>query len=276
MHRIVIALAALSGLGLGLGLGLAGCHHKGPQNPSWTLTDEQTRERWEALRADPIEPERPIVYIGGYGMPRSVIGGEARSYTSAVTDEYQRDVLHVGLGGLATLEEAADDVVRMVNEKWPPSAEQAEAGETVEVDVIGMSTGGVVARLAHLPDPHGVRDRLMIRRLITIAAPHRGAEFAEFASNDQMVDDIRPRSLALTKLQEKLPKAEYELIPYGVAGDKIVGLRNSAPWGELPIWTQGRANFSHVLGQDDARLRLDIALRLRGEEPILAEDVPLP
>jgi len=50
---------------------------------------------------------------------------------------------------------------------------------TSEVDVIGVSMGGVVGRCAAAPPPAGrLGKRLKIARLFTISSPHRGAVMA--------------------------------------------------------------------------------------------------
>ena len=66
--------------------------------------------------------------------------------------------------------------------------------ETVEVDVIGMSLGGVVAVWSSLEDA-GLGKRLKIRNLYTISSPLSGSNFASVFGDISMVPihrDLRP------------------------------------------------------------------------------------
>ena len=83
-------------------------------------------------------------------------------------------------------DEIADYVVREVEKKWPSGDE----AQTVPVDVVGVSMGGLVARWAALAPGRadtgdgrtaggGCTKRLNIVRLFTFSSPHRGAVMAE-------------------------------------------------------------------------------------------------
>ena len=77
-------------------------------------------------------------------------------------------------------------------------------------------------------------------------------------------------------IDEAYADRDYELIPYGVTNDGIVGVLNTAPPGELPIWTRGRFWGSHMLVAENRPIITDIARRLRGEDPVAQRGKPLP
>jgi pimeloyl-ACP methyl ester carboxylesterase len=147
---------------------------------------------------------------------------------------------------------------------------------TVEVDVIGFSMGGLVAR--HAARPNSLGKRLNIRRLFTISSPHRGARLASLPTVDQRMIDMRPGSAFLADLNSHLSEADYELLAYTRLGDMIVGPENAAPPGMSPWWV-ANASFSlaHISAGADPRILADIARRLRNEPPFTTTPAsPLP
>ena len=140
---------------------------------------------------------------------------------------------------------------------------------TVEVDVIGYSMGGLVARYAAVPpDPDADHPRqLVIRRLFTISTPHHGAQLAPLGSPvSSAARKMRHESDFLNRLNDALPDADYDLIPYVRLGDFTVGPAWAAPPGMTPYWVSNRPmQFPHIMSFLDARIRADIVARLRGE-----------
>ena len=174
------------------------------------------------------------------------------------------------------IEEAALETVELVQATHPSD----DPDETVEIDVVAMSMGGLVARYAadRLAKERPGARRLKINRLMTIATPHRGALLAENTPiiEDRAVTDMYRSSLFLVKLEEAY-KGDYEIIPYARLNDGVVGTINTAPPGRTPIWVSGPVvGGSHLTINEDKRILADIARRLRGEEPRGVEGEPLP
>ncbi|TVQ30881.1 MAG: hypothetical protein EA376_11495 [Phycisphaeraceae bacterium] len=151
--------------------------------------------------------------------------------------------------------------------RWPSS----DPEWTTEVDVVAVSMGGLVARLgateAFAEGEEG-RKRLRIRRLFTMATPHRGAALADLLALDSAASDMKRDSLLLRALDEALPSSEYEIIPYARTRDWTVGASRAAPPDCEPIWVDGPAFLSHATIAMDGRILIDIARRLRGEWPL--------
>jgi hypothetical protein len=134
--------------------------------------------------------------------------------------------------------------------------------------------GGIVSRHAARPREDG--RRLRVRRLFTIASPHRGARMATLPTLDRRQIDMRPGSPFLAELDGALEQADYELVTYARLGDAVVGAANSAPHGRDPWWVDcPPLGFAHLGAGHDHRILADIARRLRGEEPLVREP-PVP
>jgi pimeloyl-ACP methyl ester carboxylesterase len=152
-------------------------------------------------------------------------------------------------------------VIEAVNARWPSD----HPGHTVEVDVVGFSMGGLVARFAAAPTRVTGFDRhLHVNQLYTLATPHRGARSA-FLDLDRAVVQMKPGAVFLADLDECRNECAYEIVPYAQTNDWIVGARNAAPPGQEPIWTAGTLTFSHFTITTNRRVLVDIARRMRGE-----------
>jgi pimeloyl-ACP methyl ester carboxylesterase len=146
---------------------------------------------------------------------------------------------------------------------------------TTEVDVIGFSMGGLVARScanSATGDRH-----LRIVRLFTVSTPHLGAVSAGGALFSSQGHDMKKGSKFLTYLNNEV-EIDYELIPYGRLCDTVVGVKNTAPPGYTPWWVSTPAfQDSHVQAIGDPRILADITLRLRGETPAtISPPAPVP
>ena len=103
---------------------------------------------------------------------------------------------------------------------------------TTQVDVVGASLGGLVARLAAAPSADSTHPRrLNIVRLFSISSPHTGSKLA---------DEITPRilrgiSVSNSQLLKTLAKTDadgrYQLFPYVLLDDPIVGDRHACAAG---------------------------------------------
>lgn len=265
------------GLAIVLAATLPGCLiYESTSNPSFPVTKADALADQERMIADPVPLERPVVIIGGYRSPDFNVN-TMRSMLAEMTtgDEAMFTRKYTMLRG--DIEQVAVELVEQVEREFPKAGFE---GETVEVDVVGLSMGGLVARYAadRLAETYPGDLKLRINRLFTISTPHRGAVLAERVPliEDRAVSDMVRRSLFLTKLDEAYT-GDYEIIPYTRLGDGVVGAVNTAPPGRTAIWVSAPViGGSHLSVNEDIRILTDIARRLRGEEPRGTEGEPLP
>ncbi len=265
MTRPLALLAALC-------LALPACTYNGAHNPALT-TDAIAYEREldlvrARMRENPVDLPRPVVVVSGYMDPGIASQGIAKALAQLTTGD-RSDFLVFNPRNPESVQEAAVELGEFVSRELTG---RPGAIETPEVDVVGLSLGGVVARLAA---EETVRwPRLNIRRLYTIASPHTGAALApRFRFLSPVLDEISPGSTFLTELNARTAIHDYELIPYAIQNDGIVGYDNQAPPGDEAYWVRGRLFGSHLAVNMDETILTDIALRLRGE-PSLFKDVP--
>ena len=182
---------------------------------------------------------------------------------------------------VSTMRGAARGMIAAAAKAWGTLGAEGEL-RTAEIDVVGISMGGLVARLAALPP--GARagfgidaslPRLDVRRLFTLATPHRGAKLAGVVAMDSSARDMKPGSAFLRRLdgaEREGGGREYELVCYARLRDVWVGARNTAPPGMDPIWAPTPTHdLAHMLVSRDRRILLDVARRLRGEAPVALE-----
>lgn len=237
---------------------LAGCAAGGPVNPSFPLTLDQARAEVRQMQAAPRPAMRPVVVIGGYadvGVGADYVAQELRYVLGGETT-----IVAAASGLVGSMDDARDNVLRRVDAALPPG----DPVWTREVDVVGISMGGLVAEYAAMPREDGGR-RLKIARLFTICSPLKGARAAGVPTLESRVVDMRPGSEFLARVNAS-PRT-YELYPYARLGDRIVGEENAAPDGQNPWWVATPPlAMAHVGSVCDWRIFADIARRLRGEE----------
>src|SRR5688572_28186711 len=236
---------------------------KQPVNPSFNVSNAQAKRAIKQMAADPKPLERPVVVLGGY---HDVAIGNATflgKFREAMRDDRVVAVTYPFSG---SFDDCRRDVIAKVEKKFP----SADAGETVEVDVIGLSMGGIVARYSALERPG--EKRLRIKRLFTISSPHRGAVRAALPAMSQLHRDLRSESDFLGELEATEQAAggrDYEIIPYVRLGDWIVGAGYAAPLDQPAAYWVANPPFqsAHWGAPLDSRIVADIARRLRGETP---------
>jgi len=231
-------------------------------NPDFPVRAEEVELDLERMRATPVTPRRPLLVLAGYHAWSLTVGAYARTFHSLVGGP--REMFHAMAYPLGTdIQAMSRRVVDEVERRWP----HAQAHRTTEIDVIGVSMGGIVARTA-AHDWDDSRKRLRIARLFTLATPHRGALLAERFKLDRAARDLHPESDFLRTLNRSLATAKYDLTCYARLGDKWVGATRAAPPGREPIWVSGLRFMSHTTITSDKRILADIARRLRGEDPL--------
>jgi len=259
-------------------------------NPSFPVTVREARADIRRMRADLVPLARPLVILSGYLEPGVAPRILKKRFGNVTGDER---ILGLSFAWCRTFDQCRGKVIAAVDETF--------AGRdplwTTEVDVLGISMGGLVARYAAMPrgadtparkgrtarrkERHPSPERrLRIARLFTIATPHRGARRAEWPTRHPLHVDMRAASKFLKRLNALENAPAYPIFPYVRLGDATVGPENAAPQGRVAWWVPGRTlQPSHSGAVLDPRIFAEIARRLRGEEPFtkeLASPQPLP
>jgi len=243
-----------------------GCAVRMVDNPSFSLTVQDSRRALRQMRDAPRPLDRPVLVFGGFldvGIGPTMTSYQLRRATG---DER---VTGVAFAFSGSFEECRRRVLAVLDEQFPSDDPQ----QTVEVDVVAISMGGLVARYcAAPPDDAAPGPRLRIARLFTIGTPHRGAALADLPNFGQLQVDMRAGSPLLEHLDAALEDAPYELYPYVRLNDAVVGPANAAPHGRIAWWVDTPPfDLAHLRAQDDPRIIADIARRLRGETPYTTE-----
>lgn len=248
------------------GVLLAGCSADRPLNPSFSVTVGEAQGLLREMRAERVEFERPVVVLSGWmdlGFGISWLQRELRRYTPD-----REGVIAPPYFSVSRWDSKRARVIEAVERAYPSDDDEW----TVEVDVIGISMGGLVARYCALECEHGGK-RLRIRNLYTIATPHRGAARAVWPTTDARVRAMRRGSDFLQMLDDGYD-GSYGVYGYVRLGDVTVGPANSAPPGGRLWWVQNRPfEWSHADVHRDPRIVADLVRRLRGEEPLSEEPV---
>ena len=253
---------------------LTGCGFNSRINPSFTLEYEEAKQQLVDMSQRPTELQRPVIVLGGWGDPGFVASSISKRMKIATGDQR---IIAVNYFGTSGFDESARKTIKLV-EKYFPSDDPLQ---TVEVDVIGFSMGGLVGRYAAMPvtetGEREWRKRLNIRTLYTISSPHKGAKVAWAAWWDKSARDMKPNSDFIKMLANDYQKHErYNIVAYTRLEDMIVGEENAAPDGVELWWVDNRPfQTAHGNSGTDRRFLADIAARLRGE-PTFAMGVPAP
>lgn len=294
-----------------VGLGVVSCG-VGPsvENPSFPLSVEVARSELSRLKARVGMPVRPVVVIGGLfdvGIVADSLGIRLKELVSP-----SASMVVVSAWGTENVEETRRKVIAALERSHP----SGDANETVEVDVVGFSYGGIVARYAAMPTKEraGVlplaggdessassMKRLRIKRLFCIAVPNNGCDSAMTATLDDRVASIRNGSRLLRAMDKydhavgngRNPEiregrvqprglaehlAAYEVYCYVRLEDRIVGAQNAGLGGASPWWVSNLPfETAHGDAYRDPRILADIARRLRNEPAFATEPAtPVP
>jgi pimeloyl-ACP methyl ester carboxylesterase len=252
-------------------LWLGGCAAR-PDNPSFQVSFKEAEQAVDQMRAQPKGLRRPLVLVGGILDP-NVSPPLYQLWFGKVTRD--ANVIRVSVGFCGSFEACRAAMIEEIEKKFP----SGDPNWTVEVDVMGASLGGLVARYAAAPsrDPASPK-RVRIARLFTISSPHQGANLAETIALIQLHRDLRPGSDFLKFVAAQDASATYKLYPYVRLDDEIVGAEHAAPQGVNPLWLPNtRGTPAHTAAMMDPRILADIARRLRDEPPLSHEPrSPLP
>lgn len=256
-----------------------GCGYLGPENPAISYSAAEARTAMTEMAASPVQLDRPVIVLAGYRGPPSEAAGLATTLAAA-TSGNPEDFLPVSYPDLDDLDAMADRVIREVEARWP----SPRADETIEVDAVVISLGGLVSRWAtvapaeraafrgwvDLPASMPTR-RLRIRRMFSIVSPHRGVNVLIPLIASPVLRDMDAGSPLIQELDRRWIRAEYGVVAYGVRRDSIVDPEDAAPPGRGVIWIRGSLILSHWAAIREPRFHADIARRLRGELPLIDE-----
>jgi pimeloyl-ACP methyl ester carboxylesterase len=260
-----------------VGCGTSPAMRKG--NPSFNVSTSDAGLELRKMREHPKPLERPLVVLSGFcdpGIAANILRGEFKRLTG------DDRVIGVSFLFCGDFEQCRRSVIAAVDKAFPND----DPRWTTEVDVVGVSMGGLVGRYAAAPEPeHPDARRLRVARLFTISSPHRGALLAMLPTLSRLQLDMRSDSDFLRRLVQAEATiddgqsgdaATYKIVPYVRLGDTIVGAKNAAPEGLTPWWLPAEPfQDSHLMAMADPRIIADVARRLRGECP-LTHDPPQP
>jgi pimeloyl-ACP methyl ester carboxylesterase len=250
---------------------LAGCcAGTTPVNPSFSISPADAKKVLDDVARHPKPLDRPLVIVGGYWDVGFAVGSLVRNISSRTKDDR---ILTVTLDFDEDFNDFKRRVIVAVDKRFPTG----DPNLTSDVDVIGVSMGGVAARYAAISPVNG--RKLRIHRLFTISSPHLGCAPMDgvpihlFTALEQM----RPGSPFLQELDSSSdPNSLYPVYAYTCLKDELVGERYTAPRGQRPWWVAAPAiGISHNWGWADPRIKADILRRLRDETP-LTTDPPAP
>jgi Putative serine esterase (DUF676) len=241
-----------------------------PENPSFPITADQAHQAIAQMRDDPRRLQRPLVVIGGFLDP-DVSPLIYTCFFDQVTSGAK--IIPVSVGFCESFTECRQKVIDAVDKACPSTDPQW----TTQVDVVGASLGGLVARYAAAPSPDPAHPRrLQIARLFSISSPHSGALLAQSLGFTDYHREMRPGSPFLKTLAEEDAAATYQLYPYVHLNDHIVGDQYAAPPGRTAYWlSNGSLLPPHAAAMIDERILADIARRLR-DEPSFTHFPPAP
>jgi pimeloyl-ACP methyl ester carboxylesterase len=235
------------------------------------VTLAEARRALRRMRAEPRPLERPLLVLGGYlelGLSQAFLKWRLHRLTG------DDRILGVSFSLCSTFDECRRKAIAAAEREFPGP----DPLRTTEVDVVGVSMGGIVARYAALRPENTDGRRLRIARLFTISSPHLGANRARLPAVNQLQRDMRVDSAFIRRLNRPENAPAFPVFPYVRRGDHTVGTANAAPIGMAAWWVPDvPLQPPHSGAVIDARIIADIARRLRGEAPFTtAPPAPVP
>ena len=253
-------------------------------NPAFPTSTAEANLTLQRLAQQPITLPRPILLLNGYRGPDFqvlVLKEQIRRHTDAAGGDW----LAVSYLTASDLPAMVRKVMRCVQQRWPDlqTVPGEAARRSLPLDVVAISMGGIVAKLAAVGlESVGLGGpglaRLNIARLFTLATPHQGAKLADKIAPDPAAAAVKFGSPLLARLHTAWMTDERlcttEQVCYTRLDDQWVGATRAAPPGQQPIWLEGCGAASHGTVSRDPRILADLALRLRGEPPLSQASLP--
>jgi hypothetical protein len=178
MHRCSVLFLALA-------TAFAGCAQQ--TNPSFPVSSADAKVAWSAMKESPKPLQRPVLVLGGIYDPGLAAASVERSLQQILCNADDEKIVHVGFLDTGSFDRAARKAIEAVDKRF--ASDDPEC--TVEVDVIGFSMGGLVARYA-ASDAYAAKAgrRLRVHRVFTVSSPHQGAKLAWVPMPDSRVSDM--------------------------------------------------------------------------------------
>ncbi len=244
-------------------------------NPAFDLSHEDALTEARSLAADPRPLARPVVVLGGYRAP-AFVSIRLADRLARLTSGRDEDFLPIAYPWLPSVPRCVDRASDII-------AAHAPSRDSGEIDIVGISMGGLVARAFAA---RAARDPSLprVRRVFTLATPHRGASLANIVRPDTAARQLHKDSAFLRELDERLEREPIDLTCYAILHDWWVGATNAAPReplvGCVPIWIDGATamerTFAHFSICRAPRLLVDLARRLTGRTPLAGFSTPPP
>ncbi|HTB62290.1 MAG TPA: hypothetical protein VK737_01770 [Opitutales bacterium] len=244
-----------------------------PDNPSFPLTSGGAHAAFVEMEKNPQQLPRPLVIIGGYEDP-GILTTLGMQYFQLITKDTK--LISISVANCRDFAECRARVLEEVN----IACGNHDPNWTAEVDVIGISLGGLAARVAAAPsrDP-ATPQRLRIAHLYTLSSPLAGARVANLGIT-RFQQEIQPDSDLQKYLNAVDADPKYEITSYVHLGDEMVGQENASIPGRTPYWLPNTPLvplLPHEQMMVDERALADIGRRLRGETPYtLPKPAPFP
>jgi pimeloyl-ACP methyl ester carboxylesterase len=225
------------------------------RNTSLTGLAAFAREDMARMRRRPVAVARPVVVLNGYHAWHGLVASLQHSLVGLVSQR-ETDFFDVSYGLMTCIHRVRRYVLDEI---------ERVHGLEREIDVVGISMGGLVARLI-AREWRGDTRHARVRRIFTLASPHRGATRAQRIHIDAAGRDMMPGSAMLAELNQHV---HPELRCYTQLRDAVVGATNTAPPGMEPFWSAGTVCMSHFTTVHNPVFLADIARCLRQEPPLL-------
>lgn len=226
------------------------------ENPALVGARQKALADLARMRCEPRPLARPVIILNGYHAWAGVVES-IRARVAEVTSGERHGFLAISFMDQACFEAQRDRVLREVG---------AWAGPDAEVDVIGISMGGLVGRHSAMRG-HADGRVLRVKRFITLSSPHKGAMLAKIVAPDRTARSMRPGSDFLRQI-DGAPSSIERYLPFTQLRDPVVGARNTAPDGHHPLWCSGSLVLSHFSVSHNPLVLATIARELRGEPPL--------
>ncbi len=225
-------------------------------NPHFAVSRTEAKRILASCAAAPFKLTRPLFIISGYHSPKITILPIASTFRTSTLNP---ELTHMVSSPLAMSLESATTRACV--------AIQKHAAGHRDIDIIGHSMGGVIARMIL-----GISGMPHVCRLFTLATPHRGAIIAPFAPIDRAAKQLKCNSEFLNQLNARPTPPGTEVVCYARLYDWWVGAQNCAPPGQGTFWLDADTFVSRLLGHftitRDQRIHADIIQRMRGESPL--------
>ncbi len=200
----------------------------------------------DRLRAGDNEEGRPLILVHGYAMNRaSFLALAARLAKGGIGPIYGFE--YWSLSKVSSSSRRLDHYIEEICLRH--GCEQ--------VDVVGHSMGGIVARY-YLTLGAG-RDRDRVANLITLGSPHGGSVFSMFGIG-QPNKQLRPRAAFLERLSAADPPANTRVAFVWSKADAMVGTAEQACWPGVEEIVYD--NLGHISLLYSRRVAAEICKRL--------------